>query len=56
MAKYLARTSPTCRGYLGIVIAEPDNENVKPIATGLVSRRQLAVYDERSAWRTTKRS
>jgi hypothetical protein len=32
MAKYLARTSPTCRGYLGIVIAEPDNENVKPIS------------------------
>jgi len=32
MAKYLARSCPKCRGYLGIVIAEADNDNVKPIS------------------------
>ena len=31
MAKYLARNCPWCRNYLGIVIAEPDDDNVQSI-------------------------
>ncbi|HEU4344216.1 MAG TPA: hypothetical protein VFU31_21880 [Candidatus Binatia bacterium] len=31
MAKYLARTCPMCGGFMGIVIAEPGEDNVRSV-------------------------